>query len=196
MANICMDTVVFYSEYDLSLDELQQLKKAIEVCYPADRHYSESSITRLFEFLNISTDVLHLRGDVVNYTLEDSFIRIECDSAWMPMKDAYDTLCSHFDLEMVLMAEESGSDIYYNTDEKGYYLSTSYKISLSHKPDDDSLNDIFQATDGDTDFYFDSSSELLQWFHELGHIEASTISELQGLLDSDYITIHKFTNPY
>lgn len=43
--------------------------------------------------------------DIIDYTKESS-IRLNCDCAWLPMKNVYDILCGYFDLEMVFMAEE------------------------------------------------------------------------------------------
>lgn len=196
MSNVCMDTVIFYAEDELFEDGLQEMKKAVETCYPEGRPYCESNMSKLFEYLEISTENIHVRGDLIDHTIEDSYIRLEFDSAWNPMKEAYDILASRFDLEMVFMAEESGCDLYYNTDENGLYLSTSYKAVLSDRPDDGSLDELYEAADGDTDFYFDSEKDMLQWFREKGKMKAANIAELRELVDSDYISIHEYTNPY
>jgi len=191
-----MDTVVFFAEDELFADGLQEMKEAIESCYPEGRPYCESNMSKLFKHLDISTEGIHVRGDLIHYTIEDSFIHLDFDSAWNPMKEAYDILASRFNLKMVFMAEEPGCNLYYNTDDNGFYLSTNHKAVLSDRPDDGSLDKLYEAADGDTDFYFDSEANMLQWFREKGKFEAANIAELMELLNYDYIRIHEFTNPY
>lgn len=194
MPNICMDTVIFYVENDSELPMLQQLNEALESCYPPGE-YSGSAMAKLLHFLDIPTDGLYYRGDIIHYSLEDDTIQLDCDSAWEPMQSAYEALARHFGLKMVFSAEEIGCNLYYNSDEEGLYLDVRYKVYLSEKPTDGSLDELFLSANGDTDFYFSDESEVLQWFQEKGNIHASTLQNLREQLDPDYIMIHEYTNP-
>ena len=78
----------------------------------------------------------------------------------------------------------------------GTYLPTQYKVCLGERPADGSLDALFDAADGDTDFYFDSDREMLQWFRERSPIDAATLMELKGHLDMYCVSIHEFVNPY
>lgn len=141
-------------------------------------------------------DGLCLRSDITDVSLEDDHITLYCDSAWNPMYEAYLSLASHFGVCFELEAEESGCGIYINTDINGTYLTTQYKAYLSERPEDGSLDILFDSSHGDTDFYFDSEKALLQWFRKRGGIAANSAQELKDTLDSDYVSIHEFVNPY
>ena len=197
MANICMDTVVFYAASDGQEKGLAALRQAVNDCYPTGTSVDDSRLRRIFEQNNIPTDGLDLRSDVVDTSLvEDGHITLYCDSAWNPMYEAYLSLANHFDVSFELQAEESGCGVYINTDINGAYLATHYKAYLSERPGDGSLDALFDDADGDTDFYFDSEADLLQWFAEHGGIAADSAQALQDILDDGYVSIHEFVNPY
>ncbi len=197
MSNICMDTVVFYAASEGQEKGLAALRSSIASCYPAGVSVNDSRLCRIFEQNNIPADGIDLRSDVVDTTLAgDGHITLYCDSAWSPMYEAYLCLAGHFGVSFELQAEESGSGIYINTDINGAYLPTHYKAYLSERPEDASLDALFDDADGDTDLYFDSEADLLRWFAECGSIVADSAQALQDILDADYISIHEFVNPY
>ena len=197
MANICMDTVVFYAASDEQESGLAKLRKAVSACYPTGTSVDGSMLRRIFERNGIPTDGLCLRSDVVDTSLvEDGCITLNCDSAWTPVYEAYSRLAGHFGVSFELQAEESGCGVYINTDISGSYLPTLYKAYLSERAEDGSLDALFDAAGGDTDLYFESDKKLLQWFQERGGISASTLEELKEHLDEDCVSIHEFVNPY
>lgn len=196
MANICMDTVVFYAASGKQEKGLSAMKQAVNDCYPAGTSVDNSRLCRIFEKNSIPTDGISLRSNVADVSIEDSYITLYCDSAWNPMYEAYLSLANHFGVSFELEAEESGCGIYINTDVNGTYLTTQYKACLSERPSDGSLDMLFDNAHGDTDFYFSSGEEMLQWFGERGGITADSVQSLQDVLDNDYLSIHEFTNPY
>lgn len=196
MANVCMDTVVFYATLDSQKEGFFQLKQAVADCYPQGIDVDDSRLCRIFEQNGISTDGLCLRSDIADVSLEDGQITLYCDSAWSPMYEAYLCLANHFGVCFELMAEESGNGIYINTDINGAYLTTRYKAYLSERPEDGSLDVLFDVAGTDTDFYFDSEDDLLQWFRERGGIAADSAQALQNILGEDHVSIHEFVNPY
>lgn len=195
MANICMDTVVFYTEDRASSENLQKMQEAIKTCYPTGRHCTENDISMLFSYLGIPVENLYLRGDVNYYTFGNFFVELACDSAWRPMADAYDALSRHFGLKVVYMSEEPGLSIYCNTDSDGLFLKTHYKVVLSDRPKDGSLDKLFDAAGEDRDFYFTRESEVLEWLRENGDIQADSIQELLNIVDTDYIDVHEYECP-
>ncbi len=197
MSNICMDTVVFYAASEGQEKGLAALRQAVSACYPDGTSVDNSRLCRIFEQNSIPTDGLDLRSNVTYTDLAgDGHIILYCDSAWNPMYEAYLCLADHFGVNFELQAEESGSGIYINTDINGAYLPTHYKAYLSERPEDGSLDALFDDADGDTDLYFDSEADLLRWFAECGSIVADSAQALQDILDADYISIHEFVNPY
>ena len=197
MSNICMDTVVFYAASEGKEKGLAALRQAVSACYPDGTSVDGSRLCRIFEQNSIPTDGLNLRSNVTYTDLAgDGHITLYCDSAWNPMYEAYLCLADHFGVSFELQAEESGCGVYINTDINGAYLPTHYKAYLSERAQDGSLDTLFDAAGGDTDLYFESDRELLQWFREHGGIPAATLEELRGHLDEDCISIHEFVNPY
>lgn len=192
MPNVCMDTVVFYSDAPSS-EGIRKMRKAVKACYPIPRAHSKNDMCRFFEYLGIPAESLYLRGEVKGYTFKDSSIELACDSANMPMADAYDALSRHFNLEMVFMSEEPGNCLYYNTDTDGRFLKTRYRIVLSdERPEDGSLDQLFEFAGTDRDFCFSCEPEVLQWLREKGNIQAGSIQELPALMDMDYLSIYEY----
>ena len=134
---------------------------------------------------------------------EDNHITLCCESAWHPMYEAYLSIANFFGVNFELEAETLGpkedlvSGIYVNTDINGTYLTTRYKVRLANRPEDGSLDTLFDKANWETDFNFHSDSELLQWFRERDII-ADSIEMLQETLDEyyEYVCIHEFKNPY
>lgn len=196
MANICMDTVVFYAAWDEQKKGLAELRRVINACYPDGTSVDDSRLCRIFEQNNIPTDGLDLRSDVVDTSLvDDDHITLYCDSAWSPMYEAYSSLADHFNVSFELQAEECGNGIYINTDTNGTYLPAHYKAYLDERAEDGSLDTLFDNADGDTDFYFDTENDLLQWFKECG-IDADSVQALQDILDDSYVSIFEFADSY
>lgn len=110
MANICMDTVVFYAISDRQEKRLDTLKQAVNDCYPAGTSVDDSGLCRIFEQNDIPTNGINLRSNVVDVCTEDSYITLYCDSAWNPMYEAYLCLANHFGVCFELEAEEPGSE--------------------------------------------------------------------------------------
>lgn len=71
MANVCMDTVVFYATLDSQKEGFFQLKQAVADCYPQGIDVDDSRLCRIFEQNGISTDGLCLRSDIADVSLED-----------------------------------------------------------------------------------------------------------------------------
>ena len=69
MANICMDTVVFYAASDEQESGLAALRQAVNVCYPDGTSINASELCRIFEQNNITMAGLNLRSDVVDTSL-------------------------------------------------------------------------------------------------------------------------------
>ncbi|MDE6913845.1 MAG: hypothetical protein K2P35_09140 [Lachnospiraceae bacterium] len=197
MANICMDTVVFYAAFEEQESGLAALRQAVNDCYPVGTSVDDSRLCRIFEKNHIPMDGLSLRSNVVDTSLdEDGYITLYCDSAWSPVYEAYLCFADHFNVSFELQAEESGCGVYINTDINGVYLSTHYKACLLERPEDGFFDDIFDNAGGDTDLYFASEHAMLKWFKERGGIDADSVQALQDILGDGFVSIHEFVNPY
>lgn len=108
MANVCMDTVVFYAASDGQEKRLAALKQAVNDCYSAETSVDDSGLCRIFEQNCIPTDGISLRSNVVDVRTEESHITLYCDSAWNPMYEAYLSIANYFGVSFELEAEEPG----------------------------------------------------------------------------------------
>ncbi len=196
MANECMDTVVFYAVSEDQEKGLIKFRDAVRCCYDTKGSADGSSLRRIFEENGISVSDLSLRSSVVYSDLEGGHVTLECISAWNPPYEAYSRLAESFGIGFVLQAEEPGFSIYYNTDMDKRYLTTEYKVYLAERPEDHSLDGLFDNACGDTDLYFDSDEELLEWFRKCGSVNVKTVEQLKEYMDEEYVCIHEFENPY
>lgn len=192
MSNICMDTVVFYAKSQKEKVDLATLKLAFEKAYPSESAV-DNKFSRFFVENNLPTQGLHLKGEVVELSLDGDVISLSCDVAWKPMYDAYACIADAFDVRFVMEAEEPGFEIYINTDCDSEYLTNRYKVYLSERPEDGSLDKIFDYADDETDFYFSSKDELLRWFSEHGEIEINTVHALQEQLGL-FIMVYEYSD--
>lgn len=196
MANECMDTIVFYAASSGQEKELIKFREAVESCYGTKMSADESSLILIFEKNGISVSDLSIRSDVLYSDFGNGYVTLECVSAWSSPYEAYSKLAKYFGISFVLQAEEPGFSIYYNTDMDKRYLTTQYKVYFAERPEDHLLDSLFDKTCGDSDFYFDSEEELLEWFKECGFVNVKTVEQLKEYLDEEYVCIYEFENPY
>ena len=196
MANECMDTVVYYAVSEYQEKGLITFRDAVRRCYDTKMFAGGNSLSRMFEENGISVSGLSLRSSVVYSDLEGGHVTLECISAWSPPYEAYSRFAESFGIGFVLQAEEPGFSIYYNTDTDKRYLTAEYKVYLAERPEDHSLDGLFDNACGDTDLYFDSDEELTGWFRKYSDINVRTVEELKEHLDEEYVCVYEFQNPY
>jgi hypothetical protein len=189
MANICSNVVVFYPDNSSPVSAVSYMKAALLHCYPSAGVCKDTGIHLICEYLNIPTKGISLRGDIIYMDIQDEFIRLELDTAWCPLYDAYTLIADHFGLHFVLQAEEPGAGIFINTDIYGWYLNDRYRIQLQHDMDASGTpyEELFKR-ENNTDFYFSSEKDLLKWLSEYG-INSQNIEGLEDMLETDYIRL-------
>lgn len=193
MPNICCDTIAFYVDNISNSDILRKFEKDLDHCYSVSN--CNRWIGILFEYLHISADHLHLRGELIHMEYQDDYIFLDVDAAWYPLYHAYKILAEYYGLHFVLQAEEPGADIYINTDVYGLYLPTRYRIFL--KKNADAIGTLYEKLFKEhlqdelihTEFYFSEEEELFLWFGAFG-IVVSNLDELQQKLDSNYVQLY------
>lgn len=196
MANECMDIVVFYAVSEDQEKGLIKFREVVKCCYETKKYVDGGSLSRIFEETGIPVSDLSLRSTVVYSDLEGGNVTLECISAWSPPYEAYSRLANSFGIKFVLQAEEPGFSIYYNTDMDKRYLTTEYKVYLIKRPEDHSLDNLFNNAGEETDFYFDSDEELIDWFGKYADINVKTVAELRERLNEEYVCVYEFQNPY
>ncbi|MCH5248368.1 MAG: hypothetical protein J1E98_00475 [Lachnospiraceae bacterium] len=192
MANVCSDTVFFFPKDDTTGDNILKLKENLLSCYPDTGYSADTRIVLLFKHLNIPTDGIYLRGDIVYMDIKDTCIRLDLETAWSPLYDAYREIASYYGLDFVLRAEEPGERIFINTDIYGIYLDVRYRVLLELDTDaEGTAYEKMLKEETDTEVYFFHETDLLEWFAKYG-ISAGSYDELEDKLDPDYVSINLY----
>lgn len=190
MANVCSDTVVLFPKEDTPGNAISRLKQDLLDCYPSMGIHADTRLVLLLERLNIPTDGIYFRGDVVYMDIEDIYICLELEAAWTPLYDAYQKIAERYGLDFVLRAEEPGERIFINTDVYGVYLDVRYRVLL--KLDADAGSTVYEKMlreETDMEVYFFQESDMLEWFAKYG-ISAGSYDELERRLDADYVCVN------
>lgn len=189
MANVCSNTVVFFPKEDTAGDAMLRLIEALLSCYPDTGYRSDTRIALLLEHLNIPTEGIYLRGDIVYMDIEDTYISLDLETAWSPLSDAYREIAGYYGLDFVLRAEEPGERIFINTDIYGIYLDVRYRVLLDQNTDArGTAYEKLLKEEPDMEVYFSWEAGLLEWFAKYG-ISAGSFDELWNKLDPDYAII-------
>lgn len=192
MANICCDTVVFFPKDDTAENAVSRLKEDLLNCYHSLGPRADTRLVVLLERLNIPTDGIYLRGDVVYMDIEDTCVCIDLETAWKPLYDAYCRIAGHYGLDFVLLAEEPGERIFINTDVHGTYLDVRYRVLLELEADaDGTVYEKMMKEESDTEVYFSHEADMLEWFAKYG-ISADSYDALEDKLDTDYVCINLY----
>lgn len=138
----------------------------------AAKRYSDSSedwIGRLLLKLGIDIhstqnhlDAFYLRGFVVAYEMSHDFLQIGMRSAWGPCLSAWCLIRDYYDLDFVLRAEESGCDLYLNTDQTHEFYPEVMKVKWS-----DEAREIYDEIDDAS-----TPQEILEWLEEEEYADA------------------------
>lgn len=190
MANVCSDTVVFFPKDETAGDAITKLKEDLLSCYPDTGNSADTRIVLFFEHLNIPTEGIYLRGDIVYMDIEDAYISLDLETAWSPLYDAYCEIAGYYGLDFVLCAEEPGERIFVNTDVYGTYLDVRYRVLLDQNADAGGTDyERMLKEEPDTEVHFSQENDLLEWFARYG-ISAGSYDELEDKLDPDYVSIN------
>ncbi len=189
MANVCSDKVVFFPNGDTAEDALSRLKEDLLICYPSIESHADTGLDLLLEQLDIPTDGIYLRGDVIYMSIEDTHISVDLKTAWYPLYEAYRKIAEYYGLDFVLCAEEPGGHIFINTDVYGTYLDVRYRILLELEADAaGTAYERMLKEESDAEIYFSQEADMLEWFAKYG-ISADSYDELESKLDADYVHI-------
>lgn len=196
MANVCFDSVVFYTGKNNNLDSIRQMAEALRHCYPVINSHTKTGMEILLNYLGLSIQNYNLRGSIIRIDIMEDYIRLDIEAAWSPLYGAYQALSHHYNLPFVLLAEEPSFDIFINTDVCGIYFDTRYRVllDLEEGAAGTPYETLFKGQE-DSDIYFSSEKELLSWFGEYG-FQAADLEALECLLDDNYVRISTFDISY
>ena len=125
MPNWCSNSVAFYSDESGS--------NALLIAFHADilkyLNYIEPDTGRRSDWVGhwlesnkIDTSNMYCRGFLQSCELYDSHVLIDMDSAWGPLPEVWDKMAEKYNLSYVYISEESGCEVYVNSDVEGRYF--------------------------------------------------------------------------
>lgn len=127
MANLCSTHVTLWGDTQL-IDEVYNAIKTIRDAEPA-------CWDLLAEFFGGATEeysFIHYmeKGAVAGTT--DSYIEFSLEDKWAPQVELFDIICKRYDgkLQYVYLAEESGCELFINTDSQGLFYKDKYYLDL------------------------------------------------------------------
>lgn len=100
-----------------------------------ENSWGESWIANLFLGAGKDIESVHCRGGITGLSINDdnSSLRIDMEIAWEPNEDdMFDLINSEYPgLQMVMLAEEPGCEIYINTDRDHKYFEDRWRLEWS-----------------------------------------------------------------
>lgn len=167
MSNPCDTTIQFRGDENALMDLFNRLKPE-----------SLSKIAQSFgisreETSAVTCDYSPFRGDVVD--IDKSSYRVYQDDAWWPHVSLWTVICHKIyddKISFVYKAEESGCDVYINTDDSGLFFPE--KIMCDY------------AVNGESDvMYFCEEKEFLDWFNNKFGYNAKTVAAAKAFAEND-----------
>lgn len=193
MANICCDSVYFYSDqYPERLQPLWNDLKA-SILLPSQSP-DNCWIGNLFQYKKIPSENLSLRGSVCDMDYDSSSIFLALETCWLPLYEAYQRIADTYGVSFVMRGIEPGCEVYRNTDEDHRYFYDQYIVRIEDSgiitPSGNPLENFIE-----NDSSFSSSSAILKCFEAAGY-SAKSLAALTELLQDSGIFIYEFQNPY
>jgi len=197
----CRNSVAFYQKNN-EVAKLETFYADILKC----QNYKESEIGEHSDWIGhwlqsngINPDNLYTYDFFVDCKLKKNHIRIDMEVVWSTMTDVWDLMADKYALSYVYLAEESGCELYVNTDIERKFFTTRY---LLHNFDVDELaldsqikaeyGERLQKL-GEKTKYFDSWEKVIKTFKSF-QLEFDDIVSLNKQLELFDITVYEYSN--
>lgn len=184
MANYCYSTYRITGETS-ELDTLYRLMKRLE-----KEKENGNWVGHIVESLNEKIpEHLYVRGWWSELEMEDDCICFQLESAWDPIYEAWDFICSKYEtLSAYFIGEESGCEVYLKRDhpEKGWFKDNYYLDICT--PDDEYIHE-----------YFTNIDDAFRFIERITESNIITCEDIEGLNSAwseenpdAYIYLHEF----
>lgn len=162
MANCCMNTLIFYCDKEDDKSK-RSLKKLFNSFVKLREKYNSNLHKMMCDQFNKQYVIPSFKRAELDYISEDISILEESDdasfiveivSAWIPIIKNMEHIVNMWNqnntnslIKVVGMAEETGDDIYVNTDKEGDFFIDRYKlVFVKENEDEDYYSDSFAAS--------------------------------------------------
>lgn len=130
MPNWCWNQTVFYGDKEKQKEIYNKIEKEVKSGWPhIDLFLKELGCTE--EELNKEFAVrAHINGISL---LKDGELELCYESAWCPINETIDEILTKYlpHIKQVTLAEETGCDVFLNTDVEGKYFTEHYYLDLT-----------------------------------------------------------------
>ena len=195
MPNWCDNSIAFYSN-DVGGTVL------LEALHADIQKYADSKdswVGNWLESNRINPASVPCRGSFISCELYSDHVIVAIESAWAPLDELYEEIAKKYDLNYVYIAEESGCEVYINTDTTGRFFSTRFILNyfeLDYLELDsemlltygERLKELSEETR-----YYDSFDEVLDDFKEFDFI-ANSIEDLNLFLEKFNLKIYEYSS--
>ena len=199
MPNWCSNKIAFYSDENsfILLEAFHSdLQKYLDYKDPKTGENSDW-VGNWLESNKVDTESVHCRGFLQSCELYDTFVRVDMETAWCPTTEIWDIIAEKYSLSYVYVSEESGNEVYVNSDAENRFFSERYILNyfgLNYlELDSDTLakhGEHLKNLSG-VDRYYSGFDEVMCDFVEFG-FKASDIDELNQCLEKFNLQVYEF----
>jgi len=199
MPNWCWNSIAFYQE-----DGGTAMLEAFHSDVQKYLNYKDPETGKQCDWIGhwlkssrVDTDTLYTRGFLSDCELYPDHVRIDMETAWAPLPEVWDLMAEKYELAYVYISEETGCEVYVNTDTMGRFFLTRYQLNYF---DIDELGldpatleehgKLLRELSGETT-YFDSWEDVVDTFEPLV-FQFEDIDVLNGRLIPLGITLQQY----
>jgi len=201
MPNWCCNSIAFYQE-DGGISMVEAFYTDIQKYQDyKDPETNDSSnwVGHWLQSNRIDTDNLYTRGFFTYCEFHDNHVRIDMETAWGPLTEVWDLMADKYELAYVYIAEESGCEVYVNTDVEGRFFTDRYLLNYF---DVDELEldariiaeygERLQEISGETS-YFNSWEDVIDIFKPFD-FKFDDVNALNKRLEMFGLTVYEFSS--
>ena len=183
MANLCINSIVFYSSDREALSVLRIY--IIGTMAPFGSGEVRDLLIKLGYQKREAEELAQARNSIVHCNevekLDDGayYLMFQTESAWVPHVEPFEHLLKTRyanRIKMVYCSEECGMEVYVNTDVQGIFFPERFLVDCSYKGEYYTL-------------YLDTYKEVIEWVHEI-------FPQAKVSLDSDIYEVEQAVEPY
>ena len=200
MPNWCYNNIAFYQE-ESGIALLEAFYADIKRYQDFKNENGETSdwVGHWLQENKINTDKIYCRGFIADCELFSDHVLVAMHTAWSPLPEIWSLMAEKYSLSYVYISEESGCEIYVNTDIGGRFFTDRYIINCFD------VTDLELDSETEADYgerlrkigidtkYYDSFDEVLKTFDGFG-FDVRDFEELEGFLDRFGITVYEYSS--
>jgi len=201
MPNWCSNSIAFYQE-----DGGNAMIEAFYADIQKYQNYNDPETGKVSDWVGhwlqsnrINTDNLYTRGFFSNCELNGDYVRVDMETAWAPLPEVWDLMAEKYELVYVYISEESGCEVYVNTDSEGRFFTTRYMLNYFDVEDLEldagimtEFGERLREIGGETTYY-DSWDEVADDFKVFG-FAVTDVDGLNERLNKFRIRVYEYSH--